>query len=321
MSTATAIAPQTIDHFIGARNIVERVKVALEAMWNVGGSVFPHTLLLGPPGMGKTEMSNIIAREMGVPMVEALGQTIDTPEKMNSMLLQAEGGCLFVDEIHSLPGDVQVGLLKVLQEGRLFLPCSSRQGTKATFLDLKPFCLLAATTDEWALSRPLVDRFRMILRFDYYSIEEMTLLVSRRASALTWELAAGVAESIASRSKGTPRIGIRLLENCIRTAQAQAESVITDGILNRTCDLEQLDTRGLDAIEQKYLRLLADAGGILRVNVLSSCLGLPRQTLEKAIEPYLIRERLIEKTEAGRCVTEIGRRHLDCPNATASTSA
>lgn len=305
-----AISPQTINHFIGARNIVDRVKNALDAMWNVGnGAVFPHTLLLGPAGVGKTEMANIIAREMGVPLIETLGNAIVLQSDLNALLLQAEGGCLFIDEAHTLFSDHQVTLLKVLQEGRIFLD-SSDPSTK-TFLDLKPFCLLAATTDEWALSRPMVDRFRLILRFDYYSTEEMTLLVSRRAKAMNWELADGVAEVIASRSKGTPRIGIRLLENCVRTAQAQSETVITPAILSRTCNLEQLDSRGLDAIEQKYLRLLGEAGGTVRVNVIASCLGLPRQTLERAIEPFLIRERLIEKSESGRVLTALGARHLE----------
>jgi holliday junction DNA helicase RuvB len=310
MTNASAMnaAPQTIEHFVGAQEIKDRVKVALEATWNVGnGCVFPHTLALGAGGLGKTEISRIIAREMGVELVEVLGQSIRSNAELNAVLLQAEGGVCLIDEAHSLNDDVQVSLLKVLQEGMLFI--GSRGGRIQT-IQLKPFALIAATTDEWALTRPLVDRFRLILRFHHYSVEDMTLLVSRRARSAGVSLEEGVAEMIAQRSKGTPRLGIRLLDSCIRTMQAEASGTVSRSTFERTCRLEQIDGLGLDAVEQKYLHLLAQAKGTLRLNVLASSLGLPRATVERSIEPFLIRAQLIHKDDAGRSLTGRGWEHV-----------
>jgi Holliday junction DNA helicase RuvB len=293
---------------VGAKQIKDRVRVALEATWNSGnGCVFPHTLALGPPGLGKTELSRIIAREMGVELVETLGQSIRTTSELNATLLVAEGGCLLIDEAHSLNADVQVTLLKVLQEGTIFLP---QTGGKIKPISLKPFCLIAATTDEWALARPLVDRFRLLLRFDYYGVEDLTTLVSRRARSASISIEDGVAQKIAERSKGTPRLGIRLLDACYRTMMAEGIATMSLATFHRTCQIEELDALGLDIVEQRYLRLLEEAGGNLRLNVIASCLGLPRPTLERAIEPFLIRSRLIEKTDGGRVLTALGRQHL-----------
>ncbi|MGA2442068.1 MAG: Holliday junction DNA helicase RuvB C-terminal domain-containing protein [Tepidisphaeraceae bacterium] len=310
-ASAMTNAPTTIDHFVGAREIKERVRVAIEATWNSGnGCVFPHTLALGSPGLGKTELSRIIAREMGCELVETLGQSIRTTAELYATLLMAEGGCVLIDEAHALSGDIQVSLLKVLQEGMIFLPqagCSDRIKP----IQLKPLCLIAATTDEWALARPLVERFRLLLRFDFYGIEDLTTLVARRARSASIVLDNGVAEQIAQRAKGTPRLGIRLLDACCRTMQAEATGTVSLATFERTCQLEQIDSLGLDMVEQRYLHLLGEAGGRQRVNVIASCLGLPRQTLERAIEPFLIRARLVEKTEQGRILTAIGRQHLN----------
>ena len=184
-----------------------------------------------------------------------------------------------------------------------------RNGGRVQAMALKPFCLIAATTDEWALTRPLVDRFRLILRFEHYSVEELTTLVARRARSIGAELDDGVALWIAERSKGTPRLGIRLLESCVRTMQAEAKSKVSAETFERTCELEQLDGLGLDAVEQQYLHLLKDAQG-MRLNVIASLLGLPRATVERSIEPFLIRAKLIQKDESGRSLTEKGWKHV-----------
>jgi Holliday junction DNA helicase RuvB len=301
-------SPQTIDHFVGAQQIKDRVRVALEATWNVGnGCVFPHTLSLGAGGLGKTEISRIIAKEMGVELVEVLGQSIRTTAELNAALLQAEGGCLLVDEAASLNADIQIALLKVLQENMIFL---GGNGGRVQAMTLKPFCLIAATTDEWALTQPLVDRFRLILRFEHYGVDDMTTLIARRARSVGVVLDEGVAEMIGQRSKGTPRLGIRLLESCVRTMQAEATGTVSAATFNRTCELEELDMLGLDAVEQKYLALVRESHGALRLNVIASSLGLPRATVERSIEPTLIRLGLIDKLDAGRALTEQGWQHV-----------
>lgn len=308
-STITTAGPQTIDHFVGARHIKERVRVALEATWNQGnGCVFPHTLALGPGGLGKTEISRIIAREMGVELVETLGQSLRSTGELNAALMQAEGGCLLIDEAHSLTADIQVALLKVLQEGMIFLP--QRSSGRVQTLTLKPFCLIAATTDEWALTRPLVDRFRLLLRFEHYGIDDLTTLVEQRARSMGINLDGAVANLIATRSKGVPRLAIRLLDACIRTMQAEASERITADTFHRTCALEQIDALGLDVLEQRYLRLLRENDDCLRLNVIASSLGLPRATVERSIEPFLIRSTLITKDDAGRRLTSAGLEHV-----------
>lgn len=302
-------APQTIDHFVGARHIKERVRVALEATWNQGnGCVFPHTLALGPGGLGKTEIGRIIAREMGVELVETLGQSLRSTGELNAALLQAEGGCLLIDEAHSLSADIQVSLLKVLQEGMIFLP--SRNGGRVQTMSLRPFCLIAATTDEWALTRPLVDRFRLLLRFEHYDIDDLTTLVEQRARSMGIKLDGAVGNLIAARSKGVPRLAIRLLDACVRTMQAEATDSVSARTFERTCDLEQIDALGLDALEQRYLELLHHNDGCLRLNVIASSLGLPRATVERSIEPFLIRANLITKDDGGRRLTPSGLAHV-----------
>lgn len=304
-------APQTIDHFVGAQRIKDRVRVALEATWNNGnGCVFPHTLALGAGGLGKTEISRIIAKEMGVELVEVLGQSIRTTAELNAALLQAEGGCLLVDEAASLNAEIQVALLKALQESLIFL--GGHNGGRVQRMELKPFCLIAATTDEWALTQPLVDRFRLVLRFEHYGVDDMATLVARRARSAGIVLEDGVADMIAQRGKGTPRLGIRLLESCIRTMQAEATGTVSAATFERTCNLEHLDALGLDAVEQKYLQLLRESQGTLRLNVIASSLGLPRATVERSIEPYLIRAQLIQKDESGRSLTQRGWMHVGC---------
>ena len=177
-------------------------------------------------------------------------------------------------------------------------------------MPLKPFCLIGATTDEWALAQPLVDRFRLILRFEHYSEEDMTTLIARRARSAGINLDDGIAQMIGLRSKGTPRLGIRLLDSCIRTMQAEATGTVSAKTFERTCQLEQIDGIGLDAIEQKYLSLLRQSQGVLRLNVIASSLALPRATVERSIEPFLIRANLIQKDDAGRTLTERGWQHV-----------
>lgn len=307
MSTASNMnaAPQTIDQFVGAQQIVAKVKVALEATWNAGnGCIFPDTLMLGPGGLGKTELARIVARECALPITEVIGTSLRNVAALNAAVLQAEGGCFFLDEMHAVSPDVIVALLKVLQERTIFL--EPQRGGRLKPLQLAPFCFIGATTDEWAIPSTITDRTRLILRFDYYGVEDMALLVSRRARSAGVVLEEGVAEMIAQRSKGTPRLGIRLLDSCVRTMQAEAAGTVSAKTFERTCELEQIDALGLDAVEQKYLRLLAQSQGTLRLNVIASSLGLPRATVERSIEPFLIRANLIQKDESGRTLTDRG---------------
>ena len=301
--------PQTIDSFVGAEHVIAKVKVALEATFNsANGCIFPDTIMLGPGGVGKTVLANLIARSCAMPMTEVLGTSLRTVASLNAAVLQAEGGCLFVDELHAIGEDVIVALLKVLQERTIWL--ESSRGGRQKPLPLAPFCFLGATTEEFQIPSTILDRARLILRLDFYSADDMTTLVERRARSANISLEPHVAELIAQRSKGTPRIGIRLLDSCIRTMQAEATDAVSLKTLERTCQLEQLDTLGLDSIEQRYLTLLHEAQGSLRLNVIASSLGLPRATCERSIEPFLIRSNLITKDDGGRRLTANGLEHV-----------
>jgi Holliday junction DNA helicase RuvB len=306
--------PQTLNHFIGNKNAVERVRIALDAMFNGGdGAVFPHCLMLGARGTGKTLLAAIVAAEVGLPdrFTQMLGQAVDSHAMLNGMLLEADGGgILFIDEIHSLCSSAQLSLLKALDERKIYLTNGTDSNSPPHEITLGKFTLLAATTEEYGLLPPLLDRFKLILRFDFYSTDDLAQIVGQRARALGWLVDDGVVAQIAKRGKNIPRLGLRLLESCWRTARAENSDRITAAHLHRTVELEQLDSLGLDSAEQAYLKLLKQNDGTARLNVIASRLGLPTRTVE-GLEQFLLRANLIDKSDMGmRVLTPNGRLHL-----------
>ena len=226
--------------------------------------------------------------------------------ELNGVLLSATEGLLFLDEIHLLNPVQQHALLQVLDKRRIFLS----GGKSVHSIPVAPFTLVGATTDQDGLIGPLIDRFRMVLHLDYYDAAELIEVVRQRCRALRWEFEPELLGEIAKRSRGTPRIALRLLQSTRRVQVSEGASTLTVDHLRRGCEVERISDLGLDNVQQKILVLLAN--GPVRLNVLASMLGVSTKVLTKTVEPFLLRSGLVVKTDGGlRTLTEIGQSHLE----------
>jgi Holliday junction DNA helicase RuvB len=303
-------APPTLDHVVGQKVAVRQLRTALDAHFNDRGTgrseaALGHVLCVGPPGTGKSLLSHILARELGSTCHEELAQNLLSPGHLHGLLMLAEpGDVVFIDEVHELPPLAQTALYRCLEERRLFLG-----GDRRSVL-LPPFTFVAATTDEWALNKPLRDRFKLTLRLTHYTTEEISTLLAQRAKRLGWPITADAVAALGTRGRGTPRIAIRMLDAARRTARAEAADTITAEHVTKMCEIECYDDLGLDALERRYLQLLRQAQGPMRLNMLASHLGLPRRTVESVVEHELIRLGLVAKSDDGRVLTAAGAAHV-----------
>ena len=273
------------------------------------GSKFPSALLTGAAGLGKSQLALCISSEMGTDFIEVLGQAIREPADLNAVLLSAtERAVVHIDECHELDKEFQVALYLAIDKRKVILTTRTSRGPQA--IPLADFSLLLSTTDEYALLQPLRDRMKLALRFSYYSEAELVEVLRRRGRALGWRVDDEVPPRIARRSRGTPRLALRLLQACRRVCRADGDSTITAGHLGRACELGGgIDRLGLGPVDQQYLAVLAD--GTNRLNVIASRLGLPSRTVAEVVEPYLIRISLLVKDDQGRReLTAEGREHL-----------
>lgn len=297
--------PTTFRTVVGQRHVIHALEIACQASIREGKRL-DDLLLCGPPGLGKSALVGVLAHELAVPCAEILAQSITNTAEMNGVLLSASDGILFLDEIHLLHPVQQHTLLQVLDKRRLFL-----SGGKAVrSIPVAPFTLVGATTDLDGVIGPLVDRFRIVLHLDYYSLDELATVAAQRLAAIRWPYEPELSQEIAKRARGTPRIALRLLQSARRVQVAEGDPLLTVEHLNRACEVERISNLGLDNVQQRYLDLLA--GGPVRLNVLASMLGLSGKVVTKTVEPYLLRSGLVLKTDAGlRNLTEIGQVHLE----------
>jgi Holliday junction DNA helicase RuvB len=302
------VAPTSLAHLIGQRSVVEQVRVALDAA-QMDGLSFPGSLLVGPPGTGKSQTAKIVAAEMAAGFHEVLGQAVQSPADLNALLLGAkERDVVLIDEAHEIEKPFQTALYLALDQRRVFLQ-GGRSGRTPQSISLADFSLLLATTDEFKLLAPLRDRMKLTLRFEFYAVDELVELTRQRSRALRWGVDDKVFTPIAERSRGTPRLALRLLQACRRVCRSEGENTIRLGYLERACLLEQIDGLGLGPTDQQYLRILAE--GASRLNVIASRLGLPSRTVAEVTEPFLIRTGLVTKDDQGRRqLTAEGREHL-----------
>ena len=299
------VQPTSLSHLIGNRGVTSQVKVAMDAAFE-DNHRFPHALMVGPPGMGKSTLASVVSKEMAVPFHEVLGQNLRTPGDLNSLLLQAEDKAIIhIDEVHEASNAIQTALYMALDKRQIMV----RGGSTITALPINDFTLLLSTTEEHDLLQPLRDRMRISLRFDFYTELDLYHVVATRAKGLGWDIDEVIPSLIASRGRGTPRIALKLLQAARRCCRAAGESLITVAHLRQACELEGIDSLGLGFLEQKYLTLLVD--GPRRVNVIASVLGVPAKTLTTVQEPFLIRKDLIGKDDQSRrYLTSKGREHL-----------
>lgn len=302
------VKPTSLKHLIGQRSVIDQVSVALDAAF-ADSRKFDHSLLVGPPGLGKSALAQVIAQEMATQLHEVLGQSIKDSADLNALLLGAkDSDIIHVDECHELNKEYQTTLFLALDQRKLILN-SGKSGRTMQSIPLSDFTLLLSTTDEYGLLQPLRDRMKLLLRFDYYSVDELVIVLRHRTQSLGWNLEVEILPMIAGRSRGTPRLALRLLQSTHRVCRSEGENTLTQAHLKRACELERIDELGLGSTEQQYLRLLKE--GASRLNVLASILALPNRTLTQVVEPFLLRTGLIQKDNNGlRELTSKGREHL-----------
>lgn len=308
MSDINDVAPSSLGHIIGQASVKAQVSVALESAW-ADGTKFDSALLVGPPGCGKSAMAGVIAKEMAAEFHEVLGQSLKNVADLNSLLLAAKDkDVIHIDEAQEIDKFCQTSLLLALDQKKLIVG-STRVGRRPEEIPLADFTLLLSSTNEDCLLGPLTQRMRLVLRFQFYSNEELTEVVRQRSRALRWDVDEAALPLIAQRGRGTPRLALRILQAARRVCRAEGESRILVDHLNRACQLEQIDHLGLGCVEQQYLGLLAE--GPTRLNVLASVIGLPARTVSHVTEPFLLRAGLICKDDQGRRqLTAKGREHL-----------
>jgi holliday junction DNA helicase RuvB len=298
-------SPTSLNHLIGQGAVIAQVKTALDAAFE-DNSRFDDALLVGPPGTGKSQLAAVIAQEIATEFHEVLGQSIKGIGDLNALLLAAnDKDILHIDEAHELDKQFQTALYLAIDKRTISV--NSKQRPES--IPIANFTLLLSTTDEYDLLAPLRDRMKLTLRFEYYSNEELATLLRHRAKALGWPVDEQVLPLIAQRSKGVPRLALRLLQSCRRVCRAEGEKAIFPVHFERAVQLEQIDSLGLGSLEKKYLAILKD--GASRLNVIASILGLPTRTVSEVTEQFLIRAGLIEKDKDGlRELTSKGRNHI-----------
>ncbi len=307
-----SLRPQHLGEFIGQKTSRENLRIFIEAA-KTRGEALDHVLLHGPPGLGKTTLSQIVAREMGVGFRATSGPVIQKAGDLAAILTNLQPrDVLFIDEIHRLQPAIEEILYPAMEDFQLDLIIGEGPAARTVRIDLNPFTLVGATTRAGLLATPLRDRFGIPLRLIFYTAEELELIVARGAEKLGFSLTSDGATEIARRSRGTPRIAGRLLRRVRDFASVAGKSQVDRPTADAALARLEVDALGLDAMDRRYLRRLADhhGGGPVGVETLAAALAEARDTLEDVIEPYLIQEGLILRTSRGRMLGDAGWKHL-----------
>ncbi|MEJ5976826.1 Holliday junction branch migration DNA helicase RuvB [Novosphingobium sp. PS1R-30] len=307
-----ALRPKTLGEFVGQIAAKDNLRVFIEAA-RARREAMDHVLFFGPPGLGKTTLAQIVARELGVGFRATSGPVIAKPGDLAALLTNLEhGDVLFIDEIHRLNPVVEEVLYPAMEDRALDLIIGEGPSARSVRIDLPPFTLVGATTRQGLLTTPLRDRFGIPVRLNFYTVEELESVVTRGARLLGMTVEPEGAREIARRARGTPRVAGRLMRRVRDFAHVAGSQVIDHALADDALTRLEVDSLGLDAQDRRYLRMIAGIykGGPVGVETLAAGLSEPRDTIEEVIEPYLIQLGLVARTARGRCLNDLGWQHL-----------
>ena len=306
------LRPATLESYIGQESVKENMRVFIQAA-KQRKEALDHVLLYGPPGLGKTTLSNIIANEMDVHIKTTSGPAIERPGDMAAVLNSLnEGDILFIDEIHRLNRMIEEILYPAMEDFVIDIMIGKGPGARSVRLDLPRFTLIGATTRIGLLTAPLRDRFGVVQRLEPYSVENLKSILKRSAAVLQVEMEEGGAEEIARRSRGTPRLANRMLKRVRDFAQVRYDGVITEEVARFALDLLDIDKVGLDQTDRKMLLTMIEkfGGGPVGLDTLAASINEESETIEDVYEPYLLQLGYIQRTPRGRVVTRLGYTHF-----------
>ena len=310
-----SLRPPTLADFVNQQQVTDQLAIFIEAARG-RGEPLDHVLLAGPPGLGKTSLAHIVAAELGVPMVQTAGPALERKADVASFLTALEpGSVFFIDEIHRLGRAVEETLYPAMEDGELPVVLGQGAGARTVTLPLPPFTLIGATTRAGLLTTPLRDRFGVSHRLEHYSAEHLALIVARSANILGVEIDAEGAHTIASRSRGTPRVANRLLKRVRDYSQVKRTGEIGAAIATDALEMLEVDAAGLDRSDRALLDTVASkfGGGPVGLSTLAIAIGEEQDTIEDVFEPYLLQQGLLKRTPRGRVLTQRAYDHLGLP--------
>jgi holliday junction DNA helicase RuvB len=313
-----SLRPRSFEEYVGQERVVETLRISIDAAER-RGEALEHVLFYGPPGLGKTTLAGLIARELGANFRPTSGPTLEKPKDLVGILTSLEkGDVFFVDEIHRLSGVVEEFLYPAMEDFQIDFVVERGAYAKTLKLPLQRFTLVGATTRAGMLTAPLRERFGIVHHLDYYGVDDLERIVRRSASVLGVPIDAGAARTIAARSRGTPRIANRLLRRVRDFAEVRANGHVTPAIADEALHREGVDRLGLDRLDRAFLRTIVEQyrGGPAGIAAIAATLTEDAETLEDVVEPYLLKEGFVTRTASGRRATAQAYRHLGIAGGT-----